>query len=373
MIRIDKSVYNFIRSINLHSFWLFNITGWTIFVIIDGLLLIPQVDKLSFYEFLYNTIAWISVFALTPGLRYIYKKYLYRTKPILTTIIFIFILSFIASISGYIIAHMVYYYTHNVEFEKFFKMVIAPDFIIYKQAQLVPLFVSWSVLYFGIKLWLDLTEEQERAEKASLMAQSSQLEMLRYQLNPHFLFNTLSSLRALVTVNPEKAEMMITKISEFLRYSLIDSENEEVPLRREIEIIGLYFDIEKVRFGNGLIVEFDVEQAAEDYPIPIFLIHPLVENAVKYGMKTSEDVLKIVVSAHVKNEELHISVFNSGQWVEKESAIAGSGKGLENIRKRLAISCPGNHNINIIKNPDSVVIELSLQKDIRNYKDGSEI
>lgn len=372
MKKSENKLYDFIRSVNFHSFWVVNILGWSLFVIIDGLLLIPQVSSLSLYEYFTNTIAWFTAFLLTPCLRYIYKRYPYRTKPITMTIIYIFILSQIASIIAYINAHIVFFYTHNIEWTQFIKIVTSADFIINKQVQLVPLYVSWSVLYFGIKLWFDLSEEHERAEKASLLARSSQLEMLRYQLNPHFLFNTLSSLRALVSVNPVKAETMITKISEFLRYSLIDSENEEVPLEKEIEVIKLYLDIEKVRFGDNLIIEFEIESAAEDYPIPIFLIHPLVENAVKYGMKTSKEALQIKIAAKVESDILIISVSNTGQWVEQPH-LNGSGKGFENIKKRLSISCPGNHTFEVIKNEDSVVIKLSLKKDVKEYANSSEV
>lgn len=372
MIQFESKIYNFIRSINIHSFWLVNITGWALFVFIDGLLMIPQVE-VTFYEYLINTIAWFSAFLLTPGLRYVYKRYLYRTKPIPVTIVYIFLLSLVTSIIAYINAHIIYYLFHDVDFNKFIKIITSAEFIINKHAQLVPLFVTWSVLYFGIKLWFDLTEEQERAEKADLMARSSQLEMLRYQLNPHFLFNTLSSLRALVTVNPEKAETMITKISEFLRYSLIDSENEEVPLRREIEIIRLYFDIENVRFGSDLVAEFYIDREAEEYPIPIFMIHPLVENAVKYGMRTSPGTLNITVTAKVKNNSLFVSVSNTGSWVEQPAKTESTGKGIENIKRRLAICCPGRHTFEIIKQEGTVSVELSLTKEIAEYKNGSKI
>lgn len=368
----DSILHKLIRTINPHSFWFVNITGWVIFVFIDCLLIIPQMS-LGFTGYLLNILAWFTAFLLTPGLHFIYKRYLYRTKKIPITIVYIFICSFIASIIAFINAHLVYYIFHNLSWEKLIKIITTAEFVINKEAQLFPLYVAWSVLYFGIKLWIDLTEEQERTEKANLLARSSQLEMLRYQLNPHFLFNTLSSLRALVTVNPAKAETMITKISEFLRYSLIDSENEEVPLKREIEIIKLYFDIEKVRFGNDLIVEFNIDRDAEDYPIPIFLIHPLVENAVKYGMKTAPDVLKIIVAAFVQNKSLHVSVSNTGTWVEQPIAVESTGKGIENIRKRLAICCPGRHTFDILKQEDTVVVEISLTKEIAEYKNGSKI
>ncbi|MCF8240522.1 MAG: histidine kinase [Melioribacteraceae bacterium] len=222
-------------------------------------------------------------------------------------------------------------------------------------------FIGWSGLYFGIKFWMSWISQKEMTDKALSLARNAQLEMLRYQLNPHFLFNTLSSLRALTSDDNKKAKEIITKISEFLRYSLIESENNEVPLSKEIEVIKNYLDIEKVRFEDELEVDFDIEQIAEVYPVPIFLIHPLVENAIKHGMQTSPIPLKILISAKMSNGYLNIRVFNTGKWVDtiKET---NTGRGIDNIKRRLKIYAPRQHSFQVMKNTDSVEVNISIRK-----------
>ena len=111
-----------------------------------------------------------------------------------------------------------------------------------------------------IKFWLEWTEQKKQTEQAILLAQSAQLQMLRYQVNPHFLFNSLSSLRALVRINQKKAEEMILQISKFLRYSLVTKKNNQVLLGEELEAIGHYFDIERVRFEDKLQIQLDIDR-----------------------------------------------------------------------------------------------------------------
>ncbi|MCX6175744.1 MAG: histidine kinase [Ignavibacteriales bacterium] len=222
-------------------------------------------------------------------------------------------------------------------------------------------FIGWSGLYFGIKFWMEWVSQKEKTDNALLLVRNAQLEMLKYQLNPHFLFNTLSSLRALTSDENKKAKEIITKISEFLRYTLIEFHNNEVALSKEIEVIKNYLDIEKVRFEDELIVDFNIEPTAEVCQIPIFLIHPLVENAIKHGMHTSPIPLKIIISANMLGDFLNISVFNTGKWIER-GENNHDGRGLENIKRRLEIYSPNQHDFQIIKNDESVQVKMSLKK-----------
>jgi len=229
-------------------------------------------------------------------------------------------------------------------------------------------FLTWCALYLGYKIWEQWNEEKLRAERERSFANQTQLEMLRYQLNPHFLFNTLSSLRALIRQkNNNTAEDMVTKISEFLKYSLLEVEKNKVPLSREIKIIKHYFDIEKVRFSDELLVQYSIDPLAEDFPIPVFLIHPLIENAVKHGMKTSPSPLRISITAQVINDYLHIDVINSGQWHEAESDTNhnNTGTGLKNTRRRLELAYPDQHSFEIIKHENTVQVKIRINNKIQ--------
>jgi len=226
-------------------------------------------------------------------------------------------------------------------------------------------FIGWSGLYFGIKFWMEWVSQKEETDRALLLARNAQLEMLKYQLNPHFLFNTLSSLRALTSNENVKAKEIITKISEFLRYTLIEINSNEVNLSKEIEVIKNYLDIEKVRFEDELDVVFDIDHNTEDYQIPIFLIHPLVENAIKHGMQTSHIPLRIIITTKMIGTYLNISVFNTGKWLERRETDS-TGRGLENIKQRLKIYSPNGHKFQVIKNADSVQVDLSLSRELNN-------
>lgn len=345
-----------------NAFWFFQILGWTIFYFQHIFVFNPIKDFTYNNLFIRSSIIGIGFF-ISILLRYILKKIDYLQYSFFTVLIIIFISSLICStiwhVSGVLIFefNLYGYFTLGEITLSNLIVGIARDNVV---------FIGWSGLYFGIKFWMNWVSEKEKTDKALLLASNAQLEMLRYQLNPHFLFNTLSSLRALTSDENQKAKEIITKISEFLRYSLIEGGNNEEPLSKEIEIIKNYLDIERVRFEDELVVKFDIDKIAEDYPIPIFLIHPLVENAIKHGMQTSPIPLLIVITAKRVNDFLNISVYNTGRWIERDNNTY-SGRGLENIKKRLQIYSPNHNNFEVLKNPDSVQVNISIKKDSPNF------
>jgi two-component system LytT family sensor kinase len=123
--------------------------------------------------------------------------------------------------------------------------------------------VGWSALYLGIKFWQEWVDEKARAEKAQVLAQTAQLQMLRYRLNPHFLFNALNSIRALVSEDKTSAKSMITELSEFLRYSLVSKNYKDVPFKDEIDSVRHFFNIQKMRYEDNLDVSLDIDPATE--------------------------------------------------------------------------------------------------------------
>ena len=226
------------------------------------------------------------------------------------------------------------------------------------------LLLCWSGLYLGITLRLEWKSQTKRAEKAGALAQQAQLQMLRHQINPHFLFNALNAIRALIDEDEAKAGDMIADLSEFLRYSLISKSYADVPLRDELTAVRHYFSIQKKRYEDKLEVKIEVGPGAEDYPVLSFLVHPLVENAVKYGMKTSPLPLRISVEAFVADGDLHVRVGNTGRWVDPAKAeqldLRGTGTGLANIRARLANAYPGRHSLEVVEKDGWVLIELRI-------------
>jgi LytS/YehU family sensor histidine kinase len=225
------------------------------------------------------------------------------------------------------------------------------------------LFLSWSALYFGIKYWQSKREEEENALKAESSAREAELKMLRYQLNPHFLFNSLNSASALISENPPRAEKMLGELSDFLRYSLINTKTNTVALRDEIEALKNYLNIEQVRFEEKLQVNFDIAPEAENFPLPNFLLHPLVENAVKYGMQTSKLPLQIEIKAEKTGNKLFIEISNSGKWYSangKNPQNNGMQVGIENVKKRLRQVFPDRHLFQTFERDNKVYVSLEI-------------
>jgi LytS/YehU family sensor histidine kinase len=224
-------------------------------------------------------------------------------------------------------------------------------------------FLAWSALYFGIKHYQDLQEQKERTLKANALAHQAQLKMLRYQLNPHFLFNSLNSIHALVREDPDRAEKMIDELSEFLRYSLLNNKVTDVALSDELEAVRNYLTIEKIRFEEKLDVRFEIDPASEDFRVPGFLIHPLIENAIKHGMQTSTMPLCVRMKTHAHKGSLKIEVANTGRWQTGGNGNGkGTGTGLENVRQRLEQIFPGRHHFDISETDGWVSATLEIER-----------
>ena len=196
----------------------------------------------------------------------------------------------------------------------------------------------WSTLYFGIKSYMAMQEERERGLKALSMAHEAQLKMLRYQLNPHFLFNTLNAISTLILDRDnELANVMVTRLSRFLRYTLDNDPMQKVTVDEEVRALKLYLDIEKVRFDERLQLHFDVAPEAEQALLPSLLLQPLVENSIKYAIAHAIKGGSIRISAQLRGDELVLVVADDGPGIDSEngSAPSGGGVGLSNCRERL--------------------------------------
>ena len=207
---------------------------------------------------------------------------------------------------------------------------------------------GWSLLFFALKLWLDWNGEKRRSETAIQLAREAQLQLLRYQLNPHFLFNSLNSIRTLVDENSEIAKQIITELAEFFRYSLLNRDVLFAPLRDEFKAMQHYFAIQRIRYEDRLKIQVEITPEAEAFPVLSFMIQPFVENAIKYGMRTSDMPLSVVVKAEVIDHTLRLEVANTGKWVEPQRPSQyGTGTGLSNIRKALNNAYADAHRIEI--------------------------
>jgi two-component system, LytTR family, sensor kinase len=220
---------------------------------------------------------------------------------------------------------------------------------------------SWAGLYFGINYYLAVQSQRARLLVLTAQTQAAQLKMLRYQLNPHFLFNTLNSISTLVLLkDTERANAMLTRLSAFLRYTLANDAVTTVPLVKEIETLKLYLDIERLRFEDRLRVHFHIDPLAQSVEIPSLLLQPLVENAIKYGVAPKEEGADITVRAQVENGRMTLEVADTGPGLEGTSTKPGS-IGLPNTRQRLQQVYGRDHSLKIRNNnPRGLVVQIDI-------------
>jgi signal transduction histidine kinase len=197
---------------------------------------------------------------------------------------------------------------------------------------------GWSALYVAINFFLVLENQIDEMRALELQASSAQLAMLRYQLNPHFLFNTLNSISTLVLLKQtERANAMLSRLSSFLRYTLANEPTAHVTVAQEVETLKLYLEIEKMRFEDRLRPLFEVDPRAERARLPSLLLQPLVENAIKYAVTPQEEGAEICVRVRLAGERVQIAVSDTGPGLHEAriSPSLSTGVGLTNIRERL--------------------------------------
>jgi len=220
---------------------------------------------------------------------------------------------------------------------------------------------AWTGLYYGVNYYLMLSAQAHAMDRVTAVANEAQLTMLRYQLNPHFLFNTLNSISTLVLLKQtERANAMLSRLSSFLRYSLGEAK-QMVPVAQEIEALKLYLDIEKMRFDERLRVSFHVEPPAHVALVPSLLLQPLVENAVKYAVTPLEEGADIRVSAKQREGRVLITIADSGPGLGAPSPARGEGVGLANIRERLVQTYGTDQKLELKANlPRGLVVTIDI-------------
>ncbi|WP_404828312.1 sensor histidine kinase [Sphingomonas parva] len=231
----------------------------------------------------------------------------------------------------------------------------------------VSLLVAWSALYYGINYYLLLEEQSDRLLRIEGQASAAQLAMLRYQLNPHFLFNTLNSISTLVLLKQtERANAMLSRLSSFLRYTLVNEPTGTVTVAQEVETLKLYLEIEKMRFEDRLRPRFDLEESVCRARLPSLLLQPLVENAIKYAVTPQEEGADIEIAARRVGDRVVITVRDTGPGAEDHwvKAQESTGVGLANIRDRLGQAYGPDHRFETESNRNGgfgVTIEIPFQ------------
>ncbi len=230
------------------------------------------------------------------------------------------------------------------------------------------IFLCWGGLHYTIHYYRLLQVEQQKVLKASArslqaeaLAKEAQLKMLRYQLNPHFLFNTLNAVAALVRLgDARRSQEMIARLARFLRYSLDSDPLDLVPLETELDMLRLYLDIELTRFGERLKIYLDIGDEARSALVPSLFLQPLAENSIKYAIAPCEEGGSLSVAARVVDETLRIEVSDTGSGLRPQDLRNGRGVGLKNTRERLDALYGDNHTLKFTQRGERLVVGIAL-------------
>lgn len=214
----------------------------------------------------------------------------------------------------------------------------------------------WSLLYVAVRELRRASAREQEALHEARLASEARYQMLVYQVNPHFLFNALNSVRALAAEDVGRARDMITQLAAFLRHTLVARPFDAVPLREELATVEAYLAVEQVRHEDALRVVFDVTPSAAAVPVPGFVVHPLVENALTHGFATPDAVLHLTIRAQCDEDRLVVEVRNSGRL--QPAGRGSTGIGVRNIRERLAHLYGGRAALTLTEETGDVVARL---------------
>jgi len=344
-------------------FWTLQIGGWLAFVATQYLSswLFGKTEEMPNFG-LVIALAGVTGFLLSLQLRYIYRR-LWTSLPTLGTVFVALACSYLAALVWRIIINSAYILWVDTHWEW---VLTSPLEIFGGAVQSTYLLVCWSAIYFGVKYYESMLVEREKTLRAAALAQEAQLKMLRYQLNPHFLFNTLNAISTLILDDQNRtANQTVMRLSEFLRYTLDQDPMKKVTLRQEIEAMNLYLTTEKLRFGERLKLEYAVEDTALEALVPSLLLQPLIENAVKYAVSPSERGGTIRVEGRARGVMLELAVSDDGPGINTGAAPgAGRGVGLRNTRERLSVLYEDRHRFVTLDNKPGLRIEMGLPLEV---------
>lgn len=226
------------------------------------------------------------------------------------------------------------------------------------------LLVYFVLNIFTLFVWIWLNNlEKESTDKRQLeiekLAKESELEGLKLQLQPHFLFNSLNSVNALLHVNPEEASRMVLLLSDFFRSSLRKSQDTLITLHEELETVQLYLQIEEIRFSSRLIVEIKLQESCNELKLPALILQPIIENAIKHGVYGTTE--KVVIHIEALNMMNQLILRVSNPYNAEDSAIStGTGFGLKSVNRRLHLIYTRNDLIKIEKDQEKFIVQLTL-------------
>lgn len=341
-------------------YWGVQVAGWTAYFMFSILLLLASNNFVSTINvYLFAGLSIIAAILISHGIRYIIIKRSLLKQPIVKLVFITLGLSVLAAFT--------------LEYLQFlFEILINIDFVVGEETGTE---FNWPSFLFGVSrsiilfsLWCGfyyvfaIVEKSREQEILNLKWEASkneiELKNLRAQLNPHFLFNSLNSIRALVALDPEQSKTSITQLSNLLRKSINLGKLRVIPLKEELELVRIYLDLESVRFEERLRTAINIDDNALSCEIPPLMIQTIVENGIKHGISQSIEGGLIQISASHINDILCIEIKNTGKL---ESDFREKGIGIANTKKRLALLYGKNADFKIEQVGDEVVVVIKIK------------
>jgi sensor histidine kinase YesM len=357
-ITIAPPVFNMSQTLFMANrnrvYWLSQLSGWSLWAVLNiiGMLSFDLFSWKKIILFLFLCFAGLS---FTHILRNIIKKYSWVNLPLKKIIPRILLSSLALGIILSVFYFSTQYYSSVLPLSE---IKIGSPFVL--TANLSSVILGWLLIYFGVHLF----ENYKRVEIESLIWEAAvkdfELKTLKSQLNPHFMFNAMNSIRALIEEDPENAKAALTSLSNILRYSLKMERNETVPLEEEMQTVNDYLALEAIRFEERLNYELDIDPRSGRIEIPPMMVQTLVENGIKHGVTKRTEGGKITVTSKMNGSYMIIQIKNSGQ-IDEHSLRHAKGFGIDNTKQRLNLLY-GEKAIFTIKNesPDVVLAEIKI-------------
>ncbi|MGJ0237088.1 sensor histidine kinase [Novosphingobium fluoreni] len=351
------------------AFWRLQAVGWAGAMLLRAMSAIANDQPLTFLVIV--LIGTMTGFSISLVLAVIFRA-LIPQRPIVTWGVTVLAIPIAVGLYAFVDAWVIWLY--RAEAQASFAQLFIGYF--YYDATLLG---AWSALYYAINFYLTVEEQNDQLLRLENQATQAQLAMLRYQLNPHFLFNTLNSISTLVLLKQtEPANAMLSRLSSFLRYTLINKPSARVTVEQEVETLKLYLGIELMRFEERLRTTFDIAPETQEGLLPSLLLQPLVENAIKYAVSQQESGAEITISTQLIGSTLRIVVSDTGPGLQTsttDNRLSGmtydggepvsTGVGLSNIRDRLFQAYGEEHRFETMDPPEggfAVVIELPFER-----------
>jgi len=347
-----------------HQFWSLQIAGWLGYAVVVFLAIVrPQIGQPGFNfsgQLLNLMVETLSGFLLS------YIQWLLIRKVVHLPLKKTLFLSFLSAATFGVIFNVIKLSSYKViiyhqRWNEAWDMLEFGGWLLFS---LTTMFV-WTSIFFIMLYNTKLQKEHEMLLRAQTAAKDAQLQMLRYQLNPHFMFNTMNAISTLIYKHEnDKANEMLDKLCEFFRYSLDKNDKSKTTLIKELELLELYLSIEKVRFGERLTVEIDICHDAMSCQVPSMLLQPLVENSIKYAIELSKSGGVIQIKAEKIRDRLVLQVIDNGQAKNKKVSD-GFGIGMTNTKARLDAMFNGDYNVTIeesLHNGTTVYISIPFDK-----------